>query len=167
MAELCEADKYIKCSKCKCKYHNNADNIKDDFGYNRLGDRFKCCVKCRPREREYARTYYEKNKDEINAGKRSDIKRIEYYKKYIAEHGDNINTRRRSNREKARTAECEDGYRCCTRCFKTKTVDYFGEYTKQVIESGHIKNVIEQCITCKDCRKKHHIVNTKPRPQTS
>ena len=161
MAEVCEADKYIKCSKCKCKYHNNDDNIKTDFGHNRLGDRFKSCVKCRAKGREYWSTYYDKNKNELNADKRADIKVSEYNKKYLAEHGDKINTRRRNNRDQARTAECEDGYRCCTRCFKTKAVDYFGEYTKLLIESGHIDNVIEQCITCKDCRKKHHIVKTK------
>ena len=160
-------DKYIKCSCCKCKFINDDEHIKADFGYNRLNERFKTCAKCREKGREYSRTYYDKNKDELNADKRADIKVSEYMKKYQEEHGDEINTRRKNNREKARTAECKYGYRCCTRCFKTKTLDYFGEYTKQVIESGHIKNVIEQCITCKDCRKKHHIVNTKPRPQTS
>ena len=162
MEEQSETSKYIKCSKCRCKYHNNDDNIKKDFGYNRLGEQFKCCVTCRARNREYTRTYYEKNKDAINADKRADIKVSEYRKKYQTEHCGEINARRRNNRDKARNAECEDGYRCCTRCFKTKTIDNFGEYTKQIIESGKIENVIEQCITCKECRKKHHIVKTKP-----
>ena len=47
MTEPSEADKYIKCSKCRCKYHNNDDNIKSDFGYTRLGERYKTCIKCR------------------------------------------------------------------------------------------------------------------------
>ena len=37
----------MKCSRCKCKYINDDDNIKVDFGYNRLNVRFKICVKCR------------------------------------------------------------------------------------------------------------------------
>ena len=47
MAEQSGSDKYIKCSRCKCKYINDDDNIKTDFGYNRLNVRFKTCVKCR------------------------------------------------------------------------------------------------------------------------
>ena len=62
MAEQSEDNKYIKCSKCRCKYHSNDDNIKDEFGYNRLGEIFKCCVHCRARNRGYSRTYYDKTK---------------------------------------------------------------------------------------------------------
>ena len=47
MAEQDSKDKYIKCSKCKCKYINDDNHIKADFGYNRLNERFKTCVKCR------------------------------------------------------------------------------------------------------------------------
>ena len=47
MTEQSGDDKYIKCSKCKCKYHNDDNHIKADFGYNRLNERFKTCVKCR------------------------------------------------------------------------------------------------------------------------
>ena len=47
MAEQSGDDKYIKCSKCKCKYINNDKHIKTDFGYNRLDERFKTCVKCK------------------------------------------------------------------------------------------------------------------------
>jgi len=39
-------DKHIVCSKCKMKYINDDDNIKTDFGYNRLNERYKKCVKC-------------------------------------------------------------------------------------------------------------------------
>jgi hypothetical protein len=42
-----EMEAYIKCSNCKCKFHNKDENIAKDFGYNRLGKRFKCCVKCK------------------------------------------------------------------------------------------------------------------------
>jgi hypothetical protein len=47
MAEHSGEDKYIKCSKCKCKYINDDEHIKADFGYNRLNERFKTCTKCR------------------------------------------------------------------------------------------------------------------------
>ena len=33
--------KYIKCSRCNCKYLNN-----EDFGFNRLNKIYKTCVKC-------------------------------------------------------------------------------------------------------------------------
>ena len=142
MEEQIEASKYIKCSKCRCKYHNNDDNIKQDFGYNRLGERFKCCVQCRAIYRGYDKTYRESHKEEISERRQANIKVSEYQKTYRGQHSDEINTRRRNHREKARNAECDDGYRCCTRCFKTKTIDNFGEYTKQIIESGKIENVI-------------------------
>ena len=121
-----------------------------------MGERFKCCVKCRAREREYSRTYHTNNKDEINERRRADQNKGIYNLRYQQEHREDINEKRRYNREKARNVECEDGYRCCTRCFKTKAVEQFGEYTKQIIESESIKDVIEQCITCKECRNKHH-----------
>ena len=49
MTDTSEDNKYIKCSKCRCKYINDDDHIKNDFGYNRLEERFKTCVKCRER----------------------------------------------------------------------------------------------------------------------
>ncbi len=73
-----QTDKYIKCSTCKCKYINDNAHILNDFGYNRLDERYKCCMKCR----EYKKTYNEinhetiyqnrqiynkKNRDKINA----------------------------------------------------------------------------------------------------
>ena len=46
MSEECGDIKYIKCSKCKCKYINDDEHIKSDFGFNRLNKIFKTCVKC-------------------------------------------------------------------------------------------------------------------------
>lgn len=42
----------IKCSKCKCQYINDDEHIKNDFGYSRLGKRYKTCAKCRARTKE-------------------------------------------------------------------------------------------------------------------
>jgi hypothetical protein len=52
MAEHNGEDKYIKCSKCKCKYINDDKHIKNDFGFNRLNERFKTCTKCRTKTSE-------------------------------------------------------------------------------------------------------------------
>ena len=46
-------DKYIKCSKCNCKYINDETNIKTDFGYTRLNERYKTCCKCRTKHKQY------------------------------------------------------------------------------------------------------------------
>ena len=43
--------KYIICSRCNCKYINDDEHIKIDFGYTRLNERYKCCVKCRAKGR--------------------------------------------------------------------------------------------------------------------
>ena len=49
MTDRSEESKHIKCSKCWCNYINDGEHIKQDFGYNRLEERFKTCVKCRKR----------------------------------------------------------------------------------------------------------------------
>ena len=91
MTEQGKNDKYIKCSRCRMKYHNNDDSIKQHFGYNRLDERFKICMKCRQykldnREkilqqgRERWKEYYEENKSEILE---KDQKYIENHKDYL------------------------------------------------------------------------------------
>ena len=46
-------NEYIKCNSCKCKYINDEEHLKTDFGYNRLGKMYKSCVKCRQRWKDY------------------------------------------------------------------------------------------------------------------
>ena len=53
MTEQNKQDKYIKCTGCKCKYNNDEEHIKNDFGYNRLGEQLKTCVKCRNRNKKF------------------------------------------------------------------------------------------------------------------
>ena len=60
MTEPSEESKYIQCSKCGCKYINDDEHIKQDFGDNRLEKRFKTCVKCKGKNREYKKVYKEK-----------------------------------------------------------------------------------------------------------
>ena len=54
MATGNDSDKYVKCAMCKCKYINDEEHLEKAFGYNRLKERFKCCVKCRNRSYEYS-----------------------------------------------------------------------------------------------------------------
>ena len=58
-------DEYIKCSNCKCKYHNIDETIKEDFGYNRLGDKIYY-ENQKDKILEYNRIYRDDNKDKIN-----------------------------------------------------------------------------------------------------
>ena len=53
MTEQDKDDTHIKCVTCKCKYHNNDESIKDNFGFKRLGEMYKCCVKCRTKRKDY------------------------------------------------------------------------------------------------------------------
>ena len=80
MTEEGKNDKYIICSKCRSKYINDEEHITKDFGYTRLEERYKTCVRCRarnkinsktyqekrPEESEKAKEYYEANKDYLN-----------------------------------------------------------------------------------------------------
>ena len=42
-------EQFVVCGRCSCKYHNNEESIKEHFGIKRLGERYKTCVKCRPK----------------------------------------------------------------------------------------------------------------------
>ena len=53
MSGQSEQDKYIKRKGCTCKYMNDEEHIKQDFGYNRLGEQLKSCVKCRDKNKKY------------------------------------------------------------------------------------------------------------------
>ena len=53
MAEESKTDKYIICSKCKSKYINDEEHISKYFGYTRLEERYKTCVRCRSKKQSY------------------------------------------------------------------------------------------------------------------
>ena len=70
-----DINKYIKCSRCHMKLINDDEHIKNDFGYNRLNERYKQCVRCRTKRTEYRnnnidharkmdKIYYENNKEQ-------------------------------------------------------------------------------------------------------
>ena len=62
----------IICNRCKHKYDINDDEIKIHFGYNKLNERFKCCVKCRTQCKLQHKQYYQNNIDKLK----------EYHKEY-------------------------------------------------------------------------------------
>ena len=62
MEEISGQDKFIKCSKCKCKYINDDEHLQIDFGFNRLNVRYKCCVKCRKHYKDNASIIGENNR---------------------------------------------------------------------------------------------------------
>ena len=66
MEEENKNDTYIICSKCKCKYINDEEHISTDFGYTRLDERYKTCVKCRDKNKVHRKTYYENIKTKWN-----------------------------------------------------------------------------------------------------
>jgi len=93
MAEQDETDKYIKCSKCRCKYINDDEHIKIDFGHNRLNEQYKTCVKCRNKQRIYS------NQEEIKDHKK------EYGNTYRAEHKEQAAQYAKENKDRIRARE--------------------------------------------------------------
>ena len=99
-------DTYIKCSRCKCKYHNNDESIKDNLGFNRLDEQLKTCVKCR----NYRKQYQQDNFDKLAQRKHQ----------YWIDNKDTIHTQRQ---ELIRTADESNGtVKYCNRCYNNKPV---------------------------------------------
>ena len=99
MTEQNGSDKHIKCSNCKCKFINDDEHIETDFGYNRLNERYKTCVRCRAKQRAYA----EANKESINE-----------------------KNRQRDKEKINRLKQLEvDNNKCCGRCRKLKPIEAF------------------------------------------
>ena len=65
MEEYSKNDKYIICSKCKCKYINDEEHISTDFGYKRLEERYMTCKKCRARSTISDKNYYDHHKEKL------------------------------------------------------------------------------------------------------
>ena len=59
-------NKYIICSRCKMKFINDDENIKPDFGYKRLNERYKQCYNCRCQTTEYRQAHREELKEKAN-----------------------------------------------------------------------------------------------------
>ena len=72
------------------KYTNEDNNVNTYFGYNKLGERYKCCCKCREYGRISGATYRESNKDKLK----------EYRKTYYQEHKQHIMDYKNEYRQK-------------------------------------------------------------------
>jgi hypothetical protein len=70
----------IKCVRCQIKYDNDDNTITAHFGYNKLGERFKCCCKCREYVKISGATYRKTHKEELN----------KYSKTYYQEHKEEL-----------------------------------------------------------------------------
>jgi hypothetical protein len=138
MAEQGEVDKYVKCSKCRCKYINDDDHIKNDFGYNRLNERYKTCVTCRVRGRKNNKTYWEIHHAEITERKR------DYREQYYQDNKEHLAQLNKQYRDKQFGTEVDDNHKCCKRCTKIKCIKAF-------TECGETFN------SCCDCREKDTI----------
>ena len=103
MTDNNEVERYIKCSDCRCKYKNDDTNIAHDFGYNRLGEKFKTCVICRDKRKKKRnnsnkeeKQNSDKDEEEINDKEAVDkcIAEINYWgkaeKRYVDESDGDI-----------------------------------------------------------------------------
>ena len=118
MTEQGMDNKYIKCSRCVRKIINDDDHIKNDFGYNRLEERFKTCVQCRDKKRNmdsYSlyKEYYKENRDAILEQKKlygennkEQIK--EWGQLYKLNHADKIKESQKKTYEKHKEAILEN-----------------------------------------------------------
>ena len=106
---MTETDQYIICSRCKCKYINDDTHIESDFGFNRLGERYKSCVKCRKQHKKYN----ENNKDKLK----------DYHHQYWFDSKETIMKNREALKQEAEASNGKILY--CNRCYKNIPFDDF------------------------------------------
>ena len=153
MTEQGEANKYIKCSKCRCKYINNDEHVKNDFGYSRLNERFKTCVKCREKRKlnynpEYDKAHREANKEALAE------RMSEYIKQRFQDNKVYFQEKQKEYRERQLNKEVCSNEQCCVRCYKIKPNTDYGEY-KTMVEIDGTRKLQEAMVpyrSCKACR---------------
>ena len=148
MTEQGEVDKYIKCSKCRCKYINDDEHIKKDFGHNRLEERFKTCVKCRERSRIYSKKYEQEHREEITERTR------DYRQKYYQDNKEYYRTHQKLYQQKQLNTEVDENHKCCTRCYKIQPLTEYGEYKDMVKIDGKLQEAMVPHRSCKTCRNR-------------
>lgn len=146
MAEQDEADKYIKCSKCRCKYINDDYHIDIDFGYNKLNERFKTCVKCRERHKIHMATHRENHQDEIKEYREKHKDEIrEYGKQHKKDNREYYSNLTKLSKIKKFATPCENGEQRCKSCANAKPLSNYGQYFNRSEEVMHY-------VRCIDCR---------------
>ena len=147
MTDISKEDKYIKCSKCKCKYINDDTHIENDFGFNRLNEKLKTCVKCREKANELQRAYGLRHRAEITERTR------EYNKQHRQDNKEQYKDWHKQFKERQFNQEVNTDQKCCTMCYKLKPVSEYGE------EQGFMEFIDGEIITerrpfksCDACR---------------
>ena len=105
-----DINKYIKCSRCHMKFINDDEHIKNDFGYNRLNERYKQCVRCRTSSREQKAEY------------RADMKK--QYETY-GNYDPNRNNKPKNNNKPCKEKVINEKFNCelCNKSISTNTKD--------------------------------------------
>ena len=85
------------------------ESISTDFGYNRLNERYKTCVKCRGGCKQYINNNPEK------------VKQMKH--QYWIDHKDEIAKKRQQLQKEA--SESNGSIKYCNRCYTNKTADDF------------------------------------------
>ena len=148
MTEQDSKDKYIKCSRCKCKYINDDNHNKTDFGYNRLNERYKTCVTCRERHKQYNHTYREIHNEDIKEyRKEHKEERAEYDKQYKRDNREYYNNLTKLSKIKKLATPCENGFQRCTSCATAKDLSNYGQYLNRSEE-------VMYYVRCIDCRNR-------------
>jgi hypothetical protein len=149
MTEQDSKDKYIKCSRCKCKYINDYYHLQNDFGHNRLGARFKTCKTCRETHKQYNHTYRENHQEDIKEYKESHKDEIkEYHKQYKKDNREYYNNLTKLSKIKRLEKPCESGFQRCTGCAYAKDLSNYGQYLNRCEEVMHYV----QCIECRNTK---------------
>ena len=139
MTEQQGSDKYIKCSSCKCKYVNDDDHIKNNFGYNRLNERFKTCVTCRETYRVNVKAMKEQQIAEQKMTEKMTERKIAVQR--IA--------------EQKKPVLYGDGSQRCTRCRNVRHVKEYGEYVDIVyLDATKHWTPYKTCSSCRNRDKR-------------
>ena len=99
----------IKCSTCKKTFLNNKEQVESHFGYNRLNERFKCCIRCRGYGKKRAER--EKNKASESNGELKYCHKCHTAKpmdKFVMPNGKSYNKCRRCLRDDIYDSDDDD-----------------------------------------------------------
>jgi hypothetical protein len=159
---MSEANMYVYCSRCGCKYQNKDENIKEYFGYNRLGERYKTCVKCREKRRVIGKRHYDNNREEILEQQKEyrethKEQKKEYATNYYHENKEYFKQKGIKYRERQLEKQVPNDTKCCTRCYKQKPLTDYGEYKGTVkIDDKWVEGIIPYR-SCSDCRNRDKV----------
>ena len=137
MTDQNREEQYIKCSRCAMKYINTDDHIEKEFGYNRLNERYKTCVKCRNDGRQYKKN----NADKLKS----------YKHQYWVDNAESIKKKREQLKKEADESNGKIKY--CNRCYQNKAINEF------ICPNGKTYNACYACLQQRDVNNEKHIIS--------